>query len=147
MTLEYRRARRDDHEWVWGIFREGMRSYIEATWGWDEMFQRQGFLELLSEHGFTIASENGTDVGGYCLRDRGRFLYLDILLIDPLWQNRDYGSRIMRKLMAQASDSGRPLQLNVLKRNKPALRLYRRLGFHVFDEDSARLRLRWPDPS
>ena len=147
MTLAFRRARREDHEWAWGIFRQGMRPYIEATWGWDEMFQRQGFLELLGEHGFTVVSENGTDVGGYCLRDRGRFLHLDILLIDPLWQNRGHGSRIMEKLMSQASGSGRPLQLDVLKQNAPALRLYRRLGFHVFDEDSARLRLRWPAPS
>lgn len=148
MTLEYRRARKENHEWAYRIFREGMKDYIEQTWGWDEIFQRHGFLENLTRSGFTIASHESRDIGGYCLKDRGRFLYLDILLIDPAWQNRGFGTQIMQRLIAQSLASGRPLQLDVLKTNASALRLYRRLGFTAYDADPARHRLRWlPDPA
>lgn len=144
MRIEYRRARREHHEWAYRIFRESMKPYIESTWGWNETFQRHGFMENITQAGFTIASVGDDDIGGYCLKDRGRFLHLDMLLIDPRMQNRGLGSRIMQDLKEQSRKSGRPLQLDVLKTNEHALRLYRRLGFTSFDEDQARYRLRWP---
>lgn len=147
MTIEYRRARKEHHEWAYRIFREGMKRYIESTWGWDETFQRHGFMETIAQAGFTIARTGDDDVGGYCLKDRGRFLHLDMLLIDPRQQNRGLGTRIMQDLMEQSRNSGRPLQLDVLKTNAGALRLYRRLGFAIFDEDRARYRMRWPAPA
>lgn len=144
MIIEYRRARKEHHEWAYRIFRESMKRYIENTWGWDEIFQRHGFMENISQAGFTIARLGDVDIGGYCLKDRGRFLHLDILLIDPRQQNRGLGTRVMLDVMEQSRASGRPLQLNVLKTNAGALRLYQRLGFITFDEDQARYRLRWP---
>lgn len=143
MMIEYRRARREHHEWAYRIFRESMKHYIESTWGWDETFQRHGFMENIVQAGFTIARVGDDDIGGYCVKDRGRFLHLDILLIDPRHQNRGLGTRIMQHVMEQSRQSGRPLQLDVLKTNEGALRLYRRLGFTTFDEDGARYRLRW----
>ncbi|MEX1196757.1 MAG: GNAT family N-acetyltransferase [Pseudohongiellaceae bacterium] len=143
MKIEYRRARKEHHEWAYRLFRESMKDYIEATWGWDEIFQRHGFMENIQQSGFTIARLRDDDIGGYCLKDRGRFLHLDILLIDPRWQNCGLGTMVMQDLIEQSRASGRPLQLDVLKTNAGALRLYRRLGFTTFDEDQARHRLRW----
>ncbi len=143
MKLEYRRARREDHEWAYRIFRQCMRTYIEQTWGWDEMFQRQGFMENIAEADFTVARHHGRDVGGYCVKDRDGLLHVDIVLIEPQQQNRGLGTRIMRDLMERARRQNKPLRLNVLKTNTPAFRLYWRLGFRVSDQDPARYIMLW----
>ena len=145
MKLDYRRARREDHEWAYRIFRMCMEHYIRQTWGWDEVFQRQGFMENIAEAGFTMARYQGNDVGGYCLKERTDHLHLDIVLIDPRHQNRGLGTQIMRDLMQLSRHRGMPLQLHVLKTNTAAFRLYRKLGFEVFDEDTERHAMRWRD--
>jgi GNAT superfamily N-acetyltransferase len=144
-ALSFRRARRDDMDWVYQTFRTTMKSYIEKTWGWDELFQRHGFAENLPSSSFTIASLNGETVGAYSLLEKDSHLRLEMLLILPERQNQGIGSRVLRSVQTQAALKRKPLRLNVLKIN-PAANFYLRMGFQTSGEDAWSYQLLWIDP-
>jgi GNAT superfamily N-acetyltransferase len=144
-NLSFRRAQRDDMNWVYETFRTTMKGYIEKTWGWDELFQQHGFAENLPSSSFTIASLNGEDVGAYSLLEKQTHLRLEMLLILPERQNQGIGSRILRSIQTQASLKKKPLHLSVLKIN-PARNFYLRMGFQTDGEDAWSYRLLWTEP-
>lgn len=52
----------------------------------------------------------------------------------PEFRNRGVSTNIMKILLNEIHISGRKAVLYVKKNNKPALALYRKLGFHIIDE-------------
>jgi hypothetical protein len=36
-----------DREWLYALYKKAMFSCIEATWGWDESFQADGFINQI----------------------------------------------------------------------------------------------------
>jgi len=56
-------------------------------------------------------------------------------------QRQGIGTEVMRRLIAEASPTGRAVELAVVKIN-PALRLYERLGFRVTHEDDHKFYMR-----
>jgi ribosomal protein S18 acetylase RimI-like enzyme len=69
-------------------------------------------------------------------------IFLENIWLTSAWQGQGLGSEIIRRLMREASASGLPLTLQVLKPN-PARRLYERLGFQVVGETATHLRMKW----
>lgn len=64
------------------------------------------------------------------------------LQIDPQYQGRGLGERIIKTLLASAQDDALPVSLKVLKGN-PAKRLYERLGFREVGADEREFHMRW----
>ncbi len=141
-VLSFRKAGREDMEWAYEMFRATMKSYIERTWGWDEIFQQHGFAENLPASSFTIVALNGEDAGTYSLTERDDHLWLEMLLILPQFQSRGLGSRVLGAIQTEAALKGKPVRLSVLKVN-PALEFYRRLGFRVSGQDEWSFKLVW----
>jgi ribosomal protein S18 acetylase RimI-like enzyme len=149
-TLSYRKAQPREMDWAYQIFKSGMQAYITRTWGWNELFQEHSFFANLPASSFVIASINAgdasagvprqVDIGGYCLKTKTDHLYLEMLLIDPAWQRRGFGSAIMDKVMAEAGRRKLAVRLSVLKIN-PAYRFYQHLGFTIEAEDNIRYRM------
>lgn len=143
--LSYRKAQTWEMDWAYHIFKTGMQSYITQTWGWNELFQEHSFFENIPASSFTIASLDSedygrVDIGGYCLKDKGEHLYLEMLLIDEAWQRQGLGSEIMTVLLDQALEQQLPIRLSVLKVN-PAASFYQSLGFTIENEDDIRYRM------
>jgi GNAT superfamily N-acetyltransferase len=143
-SITFRKASKADMEWVYETFRTTMKSYIEDTWGWDELFQQYGFAENLPPSSFSIAALNSVTVGAYSLTEKTDHLWLEMLLILPDYQNQGVGSRILQTIQTQASLNQKPLRLSVLKVN-PAREFYRRLGFEISGEDTWSYKLSWTD--
>lgn len=143
--LHFRKAQPRDMNWAYRIFKSGMQSYITRTWGWNELFQEHSFFVNLPAASFVIASvatpaDKRVDIGGYCLKQKTDHLYLEMLLVDPAWQRKGFGSAIMAEVMRQANTLKKPVRLSVLKIN-PASQFYQRLGFTVEFEDDIRYRM------
>lgn len=151
--LNFRKAQARDMDWAYRIFKTGMQSYITRTWGWNELFQEHSFFANLPASSFIIAiivapdhlaggttGQRNIDIGGYCLKQKADHLYLEMLLVDPIWQRRGYGSAIMADVMRQANTLEKPVRLSVLKIN-PASLFYQSLGFVIESEDDIRYRM------
>ncbi|HTS22795.1 MAG TPA: GNAT family N-acetyltransferase [Casimicrobiaceae bacterium] len=139
-----RAARWDDREFLFALHRSSMKGYVEATWGWDEAWQRRHFETTYApaRHAVVVSvGASSRDIGRVSLTRHWRKLFLrDIELVAEA-RNRGLGAAIIGALLALARDEGRVVELIVLKCN-PAQRLYARLGFHVTADDGERLTMR-----
>ena len=49
VNFKLRNGRQSDKEWLYNLYCRTMRSCIEATWGWNEEFQADGFSLTLHQ--------------------------------------------------------------------------------------------------
>jgi hypothetical protein len=101
-----------DLEWAYGLHKEAVGVYVAGTWGWDEAFQRQMFVDR-----FTLRREviqvGREDVGVLIVDERPDELYLELVELTSSWQNRGLGTEILamapppRRGVAAAADSRR----------------------------------------
>lgn len=120
-----------DKEFLWDLHCRTMRTYVEATWGWDEADQRARFDAAFDPARTTILEQDGRAAGMLIIERSAAQLRLCSIEIAPEFQNRGLGSAIIAGLIDEAA--GRPVWLQVLKAN-PAKALYDRLGFVVAGE-------------
>jgi ribosomal protein S18 acetylase RimI-like enzyme len=64
------------------------------------------------------------------IRPEGNSLWISKIYILPLYQNRGYGTRLIREVIAEGDRQGKSVKLQVLKINL-AKKLYDRLGFVI----------------
>jgi ribosomal protein S18 acetylase RimI-like enzyme len=123
-----------DREFLWYLHRATMKDYVDATWGWDEQFQRRMFDENLDPEKQRIVVVGGEDVGVISTERRGDALILYNIRVSPDHQRRGLGTRLVRDVLEEASREGLRVDLSVLKVNLEARRLYERLGFALVGE-------------
>jgi ribosomal protein S18 acetylase RimI-like enzyme len=141
-----RAAHPEDCAFLFALHRSAMKDYVQATWGWDEEWQRRHFEQSYrpSRHAIVVRQNAGPrDIGRLSLTRHWRKIFLRDIELVAEERNRGLGGALIGALLAQAHGEGRAVELIVLKCN-PAQRLYRRLGFVVTNDDGERLTMRAP---
>lgn len=67
---------------------------------------------------------------------------VDLALL-PAAQGSGVGTQLLRSLIDEATQAGRPLRLSVLRNNHRAVRLYERLGFAVIGDTPTYLKMEY----
>ena len=87
-------------------------------------------LALRSTRAYTVALADGVVVGYSGLMISGEDAHVTTLAVDPRWQHRGVGSRLMLRIARTAAEHGaRHLTLEVRVTNERAQALYRKFGF------------------
>ncbi|MDQ2962739.1 MAG: GNAT family N-acetyltransferase [Pseudomonadota bacterium] len=139
-----RAARRDDEEFLFALHRSAMRDYVEATWGWDERWQRQHFATTYAAAQQAVIVRLDPvpgAIGRISLTRHWHKIFLRDIELIAAERNRGIGTAMIRAVLGLAKADERAVELLVLKCN-PAQRLYARLGFTVVTDDGARLTMR-----
>jgi GNAT superfamily N-acetyltransferase len=127
---QLREADLSDSDLCFEIKRKAFGDYIEEIWGWNEQLQRQLHDKDFEPGKFKIVHLDGQDIGVLGVRPEGNSLWISKIYILPLHQNRGYGTRLIREVVAEADRQGKSVKLQVLKINL-AKKLYDRLGFVI----------------
>jgi ribosomal protein S18 acetylase RimI-like enzyme len=139
-----RPATKDDSDFLFFLYASSRRSEL-AILGWnrqqEETFLRMQFnaqtlsYEQVFERGDHSIVMFGQQRCGRCivLRKEREILLVDIALL-PEFQNRGFGTGLLRLLIRESEETAQALRLQVA-RNNPARRLYERLGFLDVGED------------
>ena len=93
-----RTGRKDDEDWLFQLFSSTMQDYIDDAWGWDELFQREGFITSLPANKFQVLEFAGKAVGSYHLSDRETHFLLDMIMVIPEQQRKGYGKLMMKQI-------------------------------------------------
>ena len=143
-----RPARPEDREFLFALHRGAMKRYVDATWGWDEAWQRKHFEQIYApgRHAVIVRQAPLRDIGRISLTRHWRKIFLRDIEIIAEERNHGLGGTIIGALTGLARAEGRAVELIVLKCN-PAQRLYARLGFRVIGDDGERLTMRLPRDS
>ncbi|HEY1784246.1 MAG TPA: GNAT family N-acetyltransferase [Pirellulales bacterium] len=144
MTVSFsmRGATEADADFLYDLNRQTMRDYVCQTWGdWDETFQTRLFAEKFVPAENQIIVLGDQPIGLLSVQRSPEHIFVRALEIAPAWQRGGVGTAIMVQLLAEAREHGMPLELQVLKVNADARRLYERLGFHQTGETATHVQM------
>lgn len=129
-----RPAKEADFDFVKNIHHQTLRDYVEPIWGWDEKFQDDQVKKRFIPERFQIVTQGAKDIGILVVEHNEREFFITSISITPRLQSRGIGRKIICDIVTRAKAEGKCTSLQVLKTNKPARKLYERLGFHVLAE-------------
>jgi ribosomal protein S18 acetylase RimI-like enzyme len=116
-------------------------AFIRAQFAAQDAHYRQHYAGAR----FDIIVVDGEPAGRlYVHRVHREIRLIDIALL-PEFRGRGIGTQLLRELMSEAMDSGRPLTIHVETFN-PAMRLYERLGFKPREERVPYVLMEWTPP-
>jgi len=142
--IALRCASRTDEPALYRVHREAMIAYVDATWGWDETWQREHFANTFSPRRNAIvvrANPGSAPLGRISITRHWRSIFLRDIELAPELRNRGIGGALLDAVLALARREHKSVELHVLRCN-PAQRLYVRRGFEVTSADDARLTMR-----
>jgi GNAT superfamily N-acetyltransferase len=127
----FREAIPADAEFIYRVVEATMRAYVEQTWGsFSEEHNRKNIAETIAAGNYSIIRFEGEDIGAISVERHPRHIQLAQFYILPEHQNRGIGTSILRELISEGRQAGKPVRLRIIAVN-PVKRLYEREGFRV----------------
>ena len=131
MTYQLRPATPTDYAFLYNLHKAAIRPAVEATWGWDEVWQQDYFAQKFDASKRQIIVVDGQEAGVMIIEEREGAVYLALIELLPAFQSRGIGTAVIQDIIHQAHQQNHPVMLHVLKANEAGKRLYERLGFKV----------------
>lgn len=138
--IAFRPASPQDFDYCAKLYFAGMEQIIREL-KLDIDAQVSSFQQQWEPAQVQLITLAGTDVGWLQSITAWDALFLAQLFVDASVQRRGIGTEVIRRMIGEASRTGRAVELAVVKIN-PALRLYEKLGFKVTHEDDHKFYMR-----
>ncbi|MFX1251041.1 MAG: GNAT family N-acetyltransferase [Promethearchaeota archaeon] len=139
--IRLRSAIPEDLEFTYRLKKRTLKEYIIQTWGWDEEWQWKYHVENFNPEKMKIITENDTDIGCLLVDEFSNRLDINLIEILPEYQNQGIGTFIINTIIKEGLKENKDIELQVLKVNKRALKLYLSLGFVIKSEDETHFHL------
>jgi ribosomal protein S18 acetylase RimI-like enzyme len=131
--IELRPTTIEDMDFLFDLHKAAMGDYVDQTWGWDDDWQREHFLNKFKPGMEQVILLEGETIGVISVERRQDEVFLGKISIHPRYQKSGIGTQLIQAVLDDAQDEGLPVGLRVLKVN-PARGLYERLGFEIVGE-------------
>ncbi|WP_145413686.1 GNAT family N-acetyltransferase [Paenibacillus xylanexedens] len=132
--FKIRQATQEDREQLANLRALVLYDDLTRLGRYDEIRVRERFRNTFQPEHTQVLELEGRLIGCVSLKPGNGELLLEHFYIDPDYQGRKLGTKVLNMLFEQESVKGRRVTLNVLQ-GSPARRLYERFGFTVDDED------------
>ncbi len=151
-AITLRPAQPDDDDFLFDLYAGTRRAEMQA-WGLDEAMldqmirmqfngQKATYRAQFPQAEHRIIVHKAEPVGRILIDRAGpEIVLVDVALI-PAVRGRGIGTGLLKALLAEAAEGGRPVRLKVLLTN-PARRLYERLGFIALGNDGVYEQMEW----
>jgi len=120
---------------AFSAFKKYMKPVVDRAFGWDEEFQRSGFHSHLKAEWFYWIYIRDEKVGILCKRQKENSIHIHLLIIFTEAQRKGIATAVTQALISNAGEQKVALTLSCFKNNKPALNLYKKLGFSIKSQD------------
>lgn len=153
MNVALRPAAQGDEAFLYRVYASTREEELAQT-GWDET-QKAAFLRMqfdaqssyYEEHyrgaECSVILSDDYPAGRLCVaRWQEEIRIVDIALL-PGYRGLGIGTHILRDLISESEESGKPISIHV-ERFNPALRLYERLGFRAVEDKGVYLLMEHP---
>lgn len=132
--LTFRPAKYEDWKLTFEFKKDGLKSYVEKIWGWDEKKQIKLHKENFAPKKTEIIQSENNEIGYWTIRASDSEIYLENLILGKYFQNSGFGTKIMSLIIQKAEKEKKSIGLRVLKENKRAMKFYESLGFDKISE-------------
>jgi GNAT superfamily N-acetyltransferase len=130
-----------DYEFARETYYTTMRWIIERLFGWNQAEQDASFSSQFRLDEARLIMMDDQRAGWIQARENATDITLHQFYVVPALQRRGIGTQVLRMVIQEARDQGKPLNVAVVKLN-PAKSLYDRHGFRVTDEDQYKFYMR-----
>jgi ribosomal protein S18 acetylase RimI-like enzyme len=152
-ALTFRPIAEADLEFLYRVYASTRQDEMALMpWGDDEknaflrsqfQFQQQHYRQSYSDATFAVVMVGDNEIGRlYVQRNEDEILVIDIALL-PEHRGKGIGGRILQDLLQEASETGKPVGIHVLKANGSAISFYQRLGFEKVEDVGLYDRMEW----
>lgn len=142
-NLSYYPAGEQDYDFLYRLHYLTFYDYVFKTWGMTETAFESVFRAEYENPARRVICLEDEPVGSLVVEQHCDGIFLDYIAILPGYQNRGFGTELIRSVLADAAREQKIVRLHVLKVN-PARALYERLGFRVYGEDEFRYYMELP---
>lgn len=132
--FKIRQATQEDREQLADLRAVVLYDDLTRLGRYDEIRVRERFRNTFQPEHTQILELDGVLIGCVSLKPGDGEFLLEHFYIDPDYQGRKLGTKVLNMLFEQEVVRGRRVNLNVLQ-GSPAKRLYERFGFTVDHED------------
>ena len=136
MDIKFIKCTLDDFDFLFKLKKENFKKYVDNIWGWNDNDQierlRIDLEENLEQKNVIIYNDTKVGVFSFYMIENNVCRINEINILKE-YQNLGIGSYILENKLKENSDKNIRTILQVLKDN-PALNLYKRLGFRIYDE-------------
>jgi GNAT superfamily N-acetyltransferase len=143
MIVSKRQATESDHQFVRSVHHRAYRDVVERQYGpWDEAEADRLFeaVWVAAAHEIVLCDSVAS---GYCrIECRDDVIFVHELVIDPDFQGRGIGTRILESVFKDAVKRALPVRLQTHLVNRAA-NLYRRLGFRECGRTGTHILMEW----
>lgn len=136
MEYSIRQATNKDVDVLDRIHTENMKGYVEKVYSWNPKLFRDRFIP----QDYQIIEIEDRIVGFIKVVIYEREIYLGEIQIERNYQRQGIGTSLINSLIKKAQINNKKVFLKIVKGN-PAEKLYKRLGFTVFEESSTHKKL------
>ena len=138
--VKYRlvKATLNDADFFYYVKKTVLKEYIEKIWGWDEEFQLKFHQENYNFLTTYMIQCERVYIGTVEIKEEEDRIFICSLYILPGYQGKGIGSGIIAKYVKKAAEAKKGVELEVLKLNVNAIRLYDRLGFKIVGGDDSK---------
>jgi len=128
----------NDADFFYDVKKTVLKGYIEKIWGWDEAFQLQFHQENYNFLTTYMIQCERIYMGTVEIKEEEKRIFICSLYLLPVYQGKGIGSAIINQYVNKAADTEKRIELEVLKLNVNAIRLYERLGFKIAGDDDSK---------
>jgi ribosomal protein S18 acetylase RimI-like enzyme len=150
--ITYRFRTEDDLPFIERLYASTREEELAMT-GWPESFK----LQFVAQQHFAqnrhlelhypgtewlMIEQGGAAIGRLYVEERGDAIWVVDIALMPESRGLGIGTAVLRDVLEQGREAGKPVGLNVIKTNR-ARRLYERLGFVFAGDAGAHDRMEW----
>ena len=141
-NINFRPAKQKDYSFGFFVIKETIKEYIEKTWGWNTIIQKNYYRKNFTVKNQYIIEMDKMKIGWLKYDENIDKIEIDKIFILPKYQNRGIGSKILAKIIDIGKNKKIPIELQVLKVNIKAKKLYDKLGFLEYDQTDTHIKMK-----
>ena len=143
MNIKFRKCTLEDFDFLFKLKKDNFKIYVDNIWGWNDEDQiermRIDFEETLEQKQIIIFNDVEIGVFSFYMLENDVCRINEINILKE-YQRKGIGSYILEKKLQENSENNIKTILQVFKDN-PAFKLYKRLGFEVYEETETHYRM------
>ena len=134
----------DDYQFGYNIKKLTLGKYIEETYGeWNENIQIESYKKNFDLKNNYIIKYLYRNIGWLKYNEVESIINIFQIFILPDYQGKGIGGKIIQNIIEDGIKRKKEIQLQVLKTNTKAFRLYKKLGFIVYNETETHFLLKY----
>ena len=143
MDIKLISATQKDYDFARMAHHQSYKDMVIRQFGsWDDKLQDDFFDKTWHRYPHAIIEVNNERCGYCSIQNEEKILWVRELVICLDYQNKGIGSSLLKKFIQRGKLEEIHVQLNVMKANSGAKRLYEKLGFQIYGENDTHYLMR-----